>query len=110
MAAYVNRKIDNSGGTDTTDVPLNRWGPTEYGIQIESGTWNFEGTLDRPNRGEIAVYDTISVIDGSGATVAAVGLTDGFYKVDFLPLEVIRATSTAAGNCRIMQQGATDWA
>lgn len=109
MGAYLNREVDHAGA-DTTIVPVNRWGVDDYSIQITAGTWTFRSTLDRVNRGETPNWSDFSVVDSTGATVPATGLAPGFYKVDFFPIEALEAVSAGAGRCRIMQQGATDWA
>ncbi len=109
MAAYINRKIEHSGA-DTTDVPLNRWGPDDYSFQVVSGSWTLTATLDQVNRGETPTFTAIGVIDSTGATVPATSLGAGIYKIDFFPAEVVRAVSGASGEARLMQQGATDWA
>ena len=92
-------------------VPVNRWAPDDYSIQIDSGTWTVTATLDQINRGETPTYQNIGVVDSTGTTVSGVGLTAGIYKLDFFPAEAfqLQNTNLGAGVARLMQGGATDW-
>lgn len=100
MSLPINREVIHTGATDTV-VPLNRHGDPNYSLQVDSGTWLAEGTLDRVNRGETPTWDTL---DDSGGT-AITAVTDGIIKVLSAPIEAIRLTSTGAGTIRIFQSG-----
>ncbi len=100
MSINVNREVTHTGATNTV-IPLNRWGDPNYSLQIDSGTWLLEGTLDRVNRGETPTWDTL---DDSGGT-AITAVTDGVIKVLSAPVEAVRLTSTGAGTARFFQSG-----
>jgi len=103
MSAYVNREVD-----ETTVIPVNRWSqPGNYSIQIKSGTWNVESTLDFVNRGESGTYNAFEVTDSAGVSSDSSALTTGLYKAVNLPAEAIRFTESAAGVARIMQNGSS---
>ncbi len=111
MSSVINRDVSHSGATNTV-VPMNRWGPPNYSFQLESGTWTVEGTIDQINRGDTPTWFTLSgVLQSTGTLtpIAAVAVA-GIYSIDDAPVEAIRATSTGAGESRIMQIGLTDWA
>lgn len=107
MSSPLNKEVIHAGATNTV-IPLNRWGQTQYVVQLVAGTWSVEGTLARLNRGETAVW---GVVDDSGGvaitTIAASG--NQILNIAEGPFEAVRLTSAGAGTIRIMQQGFSDW-
>lgn len=106
MSSPINREVVHSGA-DNTVIPMNRWGNTSYSVVDKVGTWKVEGTLDRVNQGETAVWNTLAgTIQPAGTTgsLAAIAGQD-LYVINQRGLEAIRVTSTGAGTIKVMQQG-----
>lgn len=111
MSAYINREIIVS---DTTPVivPFNRWGDTEYSVNVKAGLWKVEGTLDQINRGDVPIWNTLSGISDPGGTTGPLSsIGSGFYTITDKPIEALRVTAEAGGGTiRVVQQGNTDQA
>jgi hypothetical protein len=88
-------------------IPCNRWAPPHYSLQVTSGTGTLllEGTNQKLNQGETAVW--FGLDDEGGTAITALG--QGGTQVAKIPVEAVRLTATTAtttGN--FVQQGQTD--
>lgn len=101
MAAPINVPF-SLANTETLVIPLNRWGPVSYSLQIDTGgTVLLEGTLTPVNQPDAnPVWATIEDIDGDPITIQGVGLVE----VSTYALEAIRITATGAVIGEVMQQ------
>ena len=94
--------------TETLEVPLDRWGDPLYTVQLDAGTSVLvEGSLQRINRGETPIYDTLegTISGGAPAELTALSaLTPAQSPAKIRgPYEVIRITATGACTGRLMQ-------
>lgn len=108
MSVTINREVVHTGA-DNTVLPMNRWGPPNFSVNVKSGTWNIQGTTDQVNRGDTATWVTLAGAShptGVVGTLAAAAA--GFYSIDDVPLEAIKLTSVGAGTVRVIQSGLTD--
>ena len=103
MASPINVAFSVLVGTPLV-IPLNRYGPARYTLQISSatGTALLEGTTQKLNQGETPAWETLDDIAGTGITAQA----EGIVRVAEIPVEAVRITATTAtitGN--FIQQG-----
>lgn len=109
MSVPINTKKIGSAGTGAKDwIPVNRWGPSNYTINLTfngAATVNVEATLVQLNRGEAAVSTDIFTLPSLGAITANVAV-----QVSDTPFEFIRVNQTAgvgSVDIHIMQGGRT---
>ncbi len=103
--SYINQPFTVAVGTPVI-IPVNRWSRPTYTLQLTSsgsGTALLEGTTQKINRGETAVWATLDDIENAAITALA---DPAIVKVKDYPLEAVRisaATATITGT--FMQSG-----
>lgn len=105
---YINESFDLANA-ETKVIPMDRWGYPAYTVQLDSGTSIvIEGTLQRINRGETALWNELigNSLTSPDTQIPLTGVLPGPAYVIQSPVEAIRITAT--GNCtgRVMQTGA----
>jgi hypothetical protein len=105
MSSPINVAFSVPVGTPLV-IPCNRWGPPRYTLQISTGgTAALEGTTQKLNQGETAVWAALD--DDGGTPIATQGV--GIVQVATVAVDAVRitaTTSTLTGN--FIQQGQTD--
>lgn len=93
----------------TKVIPLDRWGEPSYSIQLSStgtGTALVEGTLQRINQGETAVWSVLNGVVGTALAELSALADPDLVVISGGPYEAIRitaATATITGN--LLQSG-----